>query len=596
MGRRRFVPVLFTIKALLNMLIINSSGASEAAAASSISRPPASDAVKVCQLGYLPGATKFAMLTANPAGDIVVRRASDGAPVLTTTAADAVNDADSGDLIRAVDFTKLAETGTYYLDVPGVGRSYDFRVGDDVFTRAFRVTMRSYTSQRCGAAVNLAPDFPQYRRDPCHLGPAQFHASSGKTGTLPCSGGWHDAGDFGRYTVNAGVTTGTLLWAYELNEAKLRKLNLDLPESGGQLPDMLAEIRWNLDWMLNMQDAADGGAWHKATTAKFADHVMPAADTAPTLIVGSGREPHKTTQATANLAAVAAIVARVYRPFDQSYARHCLDASERAFEWARAHPEAHFNRNPPGIETGAYGDKHADDELLWAAAELFRTTGKPNYNAYFLSHFAKWEPPLQGDAPQGWRDVQNMAMYAYAMSGRDPADADAVKTIRSAAVAAADDIVARAARSGYRIPLLGRDYSWGSNGVAANYAMMLLIANRIEPKPQYVNFAQDTLHYLLGRNTFNTSFVTHVGTRYALHPHHRPSLADDVKEPWPGLLVGGPNAAGGKTPPARQWVDDENEFTKNETAINWNAPLVLLLAEFLPDGAADHNDTPKVAP
>jgi endoglucanase len=79
-----------------------------------------------------------------------------------------------------------------------------------------------------------------------------------------------------------------------------------------------------------------------------------------------------------------------------------------------------------------------------------------------------------------------------------------------------------------------------------------------------------------------------------MHPHHRPSLADDVKEPWPGLLVGGPNAAGGKLPPARQWVDDENQFTQNETAINWNAPLVLVLAELLPD--VDHNDTPKVAP
>jgi endoglucanase len=170
------------------------------------------------------------------------------------------------------------------------------------------------------------------------------------------------------------------------------------------------------------------------------------------------------------------------------------------------------------------------------------------------------------------------------MSGRDTADAKAAESIRHAAISAADDIVARCARNGYRIPLRSNEYYWGSNGVAANYAMMVLLANRISPKPQYVNCAQDTLHYLLGRNTFNTSFVTHLGTKFAMHPHHRPSAADDVKEPWPGLLVGGPNA-NGKSPPARQWVDDEKDYTRNEIAINWNAPLVFLLADALPDAA-----------
>ena len=103
----------------------------------------------------------------------------------------------------------------------------------------------------------------------------------------------------------------------------------------------------------------------------------------------------------------------------------------------------------------------------------------------------------------------------------------AVEAIRGAAVAAADEIVARAAATATASRSRSSEYYWGSNGVAANYAMMLLIANRIEPKPQYVDCAQDTLHYLLGSNTFNTSFVTHVGTKCAMHPHHRPSAADE---------------------------------------------------------------------
>jgi endoglucanase len=106
-----------------------------------------------------------------------------------------------------------------------------------------------------------------------------------------------------------------------------------------------------------------------------------------------------------------------------------------------------------------------------------------------------------------------------------------------------------------------------------------------------VDAAQDTLHYLLGRNHFNTSFVTHVGTKFAMRPHHRPSAADGIDAPWPGLLVGGPNSHQGRrgtdkqsksAPPATVWFDDQDDYVTNENAINWSAPLVFMLAEALP--------------
>src|SRR5437763_1989174 len=83
----------------------------------------------------------------------------------------------------------------------------------------------------------LAPDFPQYNHPACHAADARFDPSSGREGALRCTGGWHDAGDYGRYVVNSGVTTATLLWAYELNASKLRAINLDIPESGSRVPD-----------------------------------------------------------------------------------------------------------------------------------------------------------------------------------------------------------------------------------------------------------------------------------------------------------------------------------------------------------------------
>ena len=85
------------------------------------------------------------------------------------------------------------------------------------------------------------------------------------------------------------------------------------------------------------------------------------------------------------------------------------------------------------------------------------------------------------------------------------------------------------------------DYIWGSNGVAANYGMQLLVANAFKPNPRYVETALDNLHYILGRNTFSISWVTQLGANPYKHPHHRPSGADGIDDPWPGMLSGGPN-------------------------------------------------------
>jgi endoglucanase len=140
--------------------------------------------------------------------------------------------------------------------------------------------------------------------------------------------------------------------------------------------------------------------------------------------------------------------------------------------------------------------------------------------------------------------------------------------------------------------MTARDYIWGSNAVAANYGVLLLVADRFKPDPRYRNAAQDNIHYLLGRNTFSLSWVTQVGENAFRHPHHRPSGGDGIDAPWPGLLAGGPNrskqdpamrAKLGDLPPAKMYLDDQESYATNEVAINWNAPLVFVLAGMLPE-------------
>ena len=540
--------------------------------------------IKVDQVGYLNASAKVALVASNTAATkFTVNDATGGKVVFAGALTAPLEDPDSGDRVQAADFSKLVKTGTYYVDVPGVGRSWDFQIGPDVYAKTWRLAMRSYYGQRCGIAVDLGPEFPGYKHDACHLEGA-YHASSGKTGPHISKGGWHDAGDYGRYVVNSGITTGTLLWTYEMFGPRVKSVILNIPETGNGVPDMLNEIKWNLDWMLSMQDD-DGGVWHKQTSEKFCDFIMPEKDKLVSFVIGTGKDPFQSSCATGDLAAVMAIAGRVYKPFNPAFAAKCLRAAKQAWAWVEKYPNVTFN-NPPGVSTGGYGDGNCADERLWAAAELYRSTGEEPYQRYFLDHYAEFRKSVRSTDPPSWANVGALALWTFAMT--KGGDAVAANAIRHDSIAAADEIVSRTATNGYRISMTTRDYIWGSNAVVANYGMQLLVADTLVRNPRYRETALENLHYLLGRNTFSLSFVTRVGANPFRHPHHRPSGADDNEEPWPGLLSGGPNHGrsdavmrsklSADLPPAKMYLDEQAAYAANEVAINWNAPLVFLLA------------------
>ena len=122
--------------------------------------------------------------------------------------------------------------------------------------------------------------------------------------------------------------------------------------------------------MLTMQDE-DGGVWHKQTSEAFPGFIMPEQDKLVSYAIGTGAEPFKASCATGDLAAVMAIAARAYKPFDPVFAARNLRAAEKAWTWLGKYPKAIF-RNPKPVSTGEYGDANCADEALWAAAELFR--------------------------------------------------------------------------------------------------------------------------------------------------------------------------------------------------------------------------------
>jgi endoglucanase len=554
----------------------------QAPLASTYTAPP----ILLNQLGYLPNHAKVAtVLLANlppqapsqPAttfrvlsqNHTVVHEARLSTPTL---------DEASGDTTAQADFSSITKPGTYHLEVAGT-LSDPFAIGPTVYADALRLTTRSYYGQRCGCNVDLGNG---YKHPACHLDGA-FDPTSGRTGTVPNAGGWHDAGDYGRYIVNSGISTATLLWAWELYPDALQTLNLDIPESRHPLPDFLAEIKWNLHWMLALQDPADGGVWHKQTSLHFCAFILPQDDHLVSEIIGTGAAPYKSTCATADFAAVMAIAARCYRPFDRAFAARCLASARSAWSWTRKFPNVPFT-NPPTVSTGSYADLTCSDELLWASAELFRTTREPQYEAAFLDSIQPLLPDLKITVPS-WNNVASIGLWTYAFAtAARPTTTTAA--IQQATQTAAAELIARVRTSGYGNSLSLADYHWGSNSNAGNQSLLLLVAHHFQPSTTTLNAALSNLHYLVGRNCFGVSWVAQLGHRPFQHPHHRPSAADGIEAPWPGLLSGGPNAHGGdpvanalpKAPPMRMWLDDQRAYSMNEIAINWNAPLVFLLA------------------
>jgi endoglucanase len=566
-------------------------------------------AIRIDQVGYLPEGPKYAMVVTTAAVTrFEVRSVNGGKTVFSGELGSPVVDENSGDAVRSADFSRLNQPGHYLIHVPELGDSYPFEIGAGVYRQAYRLAMRFFYGQRCGIAVNMGPEFPQFHYDACHLTGA-WHSSTGKEGSRESAKGWHDAGDFGRYVVNSGITTGTLLWAWEMFGDRARPVSLQIPESGRSTPDMLSEIRWNLEWMLGMQDT-DGGAFHKQTSEKFAGFVMPQADEAISYVIGTGTPPYKGTCATADLAAVMAIAGRVYKPYDAAFASRATGAAERAWRWLEQNPPSNTRdapilpptipfRNPTGVATGEYGDRNCSDERFWAAAELLRTTGEGRYERFFVANYKSF---LDAVRPPTWNSVGAMGLWTYLLSSpptnrrltlgvMNMGIPQVAESIRKATQAVALEVMDRTNSNPYRTAMRPVDFIWGSNSQAANYGLLLLVANAINPTPGYVEAAQDNLHYLLGRNTFSVSWVTGVGSNWYKHPHHRPSGADGVDEPWPGMLSGGPNRGRAdpvlrqlppNLPAMKNWVDDQESYAGNEVAINWNAPLVFLLAGLLP--------------
>ena len=536
--------------------------------------------IRLNTLGYLPAHDKKATVAAAAAEFRVVRDA-DGMVALRGRTAGPVHDADTQEDVYLADFSALRTSGVYHLEAEGAGRSPSFRIAPDVYNDAYRTMMQGMYLWRCGTAVKATYNGVTYSHEACHLDDAYLDYIGGGHTRAPSTRGWHDAGDYNKYTVNGAFAAGVLLLAWEQNQARLRAVRLPQPSTTPGTPDLLSEVRWELDWLLTMQ-AADGSVYQKVSTVNFGPAGPPETEKTPRYFVPWG------SPANADFVAVTAQAARVLRPYDAAYADRCLAAARRSYAFLQANPADHAP-DQAAFHTGGYGTQDSD-ERLWAAAELWETTGDRAALIDFEARARAIPDAHKIAADWGWGDVSNLGMLTYLFSPRPGRDPALVAGIRAAVLATADGIVRTGGAGGYGRPLAA--YYWGDNGGVALTGAVLQAANRLSPKPAYTETALDAVSHLFGRNYYGRSFVTGLGADPPLHPHDRRSgLSADSPAPgvptWPGYLVGG------AWPGPRDWVDVAGRYQVNEIAINWNVALIYTLSGFVEAPAASRPATPK---
>ena len=517
------------------------------------------------QVGFRPADSKeFALVGGN--GDVEIVNTSGQTALKVTPKAASFWDA-SGQNVQLVDFSELKAPGTYSIKVGGNVLRSDLVVKEEPFKDVFKAAAKWFYYQRASMALESSYA-GQWSRAAGHTNATvELHNSAG-SGTVNSTKGWYDAGDYGRYIVNSGITTYTLLSLYEHFPEYFKTLKWNIPADNG-LPDLLAEIKWNLDWMLTMQ-ASDGAVYHKLTSLGFPGDVMPAQDNSKLYVIG------KSAEAAFDFAGVMAVASRVYKPFDANYAGKCLEAAKKAYSWGSNNMNVHFAANPSDVSTGAYEGDNATDEKLFAGTELAIATGDGSYKQSGTTEYISY-----------WGDVAGLATYEKAthptVFGGDANEA------KQKILGTADNFVARS-QKGFGVVMAKDDFVWGSNAVASNQGVWLLHAYYLTGEEKYYTAALKVLDYLLGKNPLDMSFVTGYGAKSPMHPHHRPSTSDGVTAPIPGMLVGGPQPGGEDIGSAAEWkcadyrtgqaatayTDQQCSYATNEVAINWNAPLAYL--------------------
>ncbi len=547
----------------------------------SCDKAPLNELIRIDQFGYLPTAQKVAVLVdpvqgwnageeLQPGKSYEVRSWNDGklvfsgAPKLWNQGA---VEKSSGDRGYWFDFSGLTAEGSYCIvDHDGGFRSHRFQIGHAVYRNVLRAAAKVFYFQRA--------NFPKQKPFACagdkcwlasadYLGPGQdIEAHSvkdrGNAKTArDLSGGWWDAGDTNKYVTFAQPVVHQLLTAYTEKPAVFGD-DFGIPESGNGVPDILDEVKIELDWIKKMQPAdLNGGVLLKVGNVEHGDPI-PEKSKFPRFYYP---EPcSSSTVIAAGIFAHAALVLREVKGLN-TYAEELRSRATRAWGYFRDHPR-NSNCDDQTIKSGD-ADKSAVEQeqaSVVAAIYLFALTGESPYGETIVKSYTATRP-MQEDRWSSYDPEQGEGLLFYAaLPKADPAVKAAILE-RKLSQARSTDIYAKSLELDlYRAYMRDDSFHWGHNMVSANvgntnYDLVQFGLVKPEETTPFIERAAGLLHGFHGVNPLGIVYLTNMyaygaarSVNQIFHTWFRdgdPSY-DDAKAsrlgPPPGYVPGGPNA------------------------------------------------------
>lgn len=523
--------------------------------------------ISVNQTGYVADLPKIASVSGS-ARIFYIYKVGAKKPSYRGLLLGAMHDEASGDRVLSADFSDFCEEGEFYIKA-GAERSAVFTISKAPYRKLLGDLKRSLYYSHCGSALHRSK-VGCFGRKTCHIEPAVLYEN--KAVTLDVSGGWHDAGDYSRCVVTAAISLGHLLYGYIMFPEVFND-NEGVSESGRPCPLIIEECRYELEWLLKMQDK-DGGVYHKVSSLEYADYVMPSDDKKKQYVF------RKTASATALFAAVTALAARIFEPMGMKIIKRLRSAALAAWAWLLNNPVDVPFKNARGVNSPEYSDSFLDDDIFWASCELYSLTGEKTFAE-------KLESLCNTVDTTGFSigSVGGFGALSYIRSECDK-DEDTLKALKGALTYRAETICAAARHSGYRSSLSPEEYCWASNFHILTNAITLVAANTLEGRDEFLTEILGHINYILGNNPLCRSYITGHGENSVKKPHFRPSIADNTDAVIPGMVVSGPDKSRSDeyskwlipygTPPAKCHLDLEHSYSTNETAIYLNSSAIFL--------------------
>ncbi len=483
-------------------------------------------------------------------------------------------DAASGFKVKIADFSGFNRTGKYFVRA-GRKCSAEFSITDKPYTDLKDGLLKAFYYNRCGELDSAYA--AEYTHGVCHEDDAMLYDDP--AATLDVRGGWHSSNNYGRYTAATCVAIAHMLYAFRLFPDAFANSG-NIPGGKKNLPDILEECRYGLDWLLKMQ-ASDGGVYHKVSSLNSNLFVTCDDDNEPMYIFPCSH------QATAYFIAVTALASGIYEKYDPDFADFLQSAAFNGWIWLCGHE----NYKPFGnkyksenINLSDIPDNSFTDAFFWVICELYALTGDDVFRSKITEVHKKanvtgFELGMTG----------GFGALAYMLSDK-PHDLEVERAIRLQFRIASDNLCSVSERNGFDTVMAEDGYKLGSNISILADSMTLVTAYIMLNSKSYLHTAQEQFNYILGKNPNDICFVTGFGTNTVTQPHHRQSAFDDVEKPIPGMVVIGANADRDDDyakwnipkdcPPARCYCDTGFCSSTNETSVICNSSALWLAAFF----------------